>query len=251
MSAWSFPQGVLKLFPWTKDFIPSTLRQTSAPVWIRIHGLSQEYWRPKIVFAITCSIGTPICIDSASNNLTFERPFGHFVRVLVDLDLTKDFVYKVLVERVGFAFFVDLEHEKVPEFCSLCIFIGHNAANCKKKEQGMKGADGEKKNPKGTDVKGKKVVEVLDVNNTDNDNQGKDKNKDKESTREHQPNTFLGETSKDNNNGNSGEHHALVNFVSRHSPEDEGHTDSEYIDATQVVDLVSETQIPEAQKLKS
>lgn len=32
VSAWSLPNGVLKLFPWTKDFVPSTLRQTFAQV---------------------------------------------------------------------------------------------------------------------------------------------------------------------------------------------------------------------------
>ncbi|XP_058741031.1 uncharacterized protein LOC131613374 [Vicia villosa] len=120
VSAWTLPQGVLKLFPWTKDFTPATLKQTSTQVWIRIHGLSQEYWRPKIPFAIDSSIGTPICIDFATNKLVFERPFGHFVRVLVDLNITRDLSYRILVERIGFAFFVDIEYEKLPEFCSHC-----------------------------------------------------------------------------------------------------------------------------------
>ncbi|XP_058752917.1 uncharacterized protein LOC131626115 [Vicia villosa] len=136
VSAWSLPQGILKLFPWTKDFVPSTLKQTSAKVWIRIHGLSQEYWRPRIIFSIASSIGTPICINSASNKSAFERPFGHFVRVLVDLDLTKEFSYKILVERVGFTFFVDIKYEKVPDFCSFCSCIGHSIHSCKRKGVG-------------------------------------------------------------------------------------------------------------------
>ncbi|XP_058755853.1 uncharacterized protein LOC131629071 [Vicia villosa] len=126
--------GVLKLFPWTKDFTPSTLKQTSAQVWIRIHGLSQEYWRPRILFTIASSIGTPICIDSASTKSVFDRPFGHYVRVLVDLDLTKDLSYKILVERVGFAFFVDIDYEKIPAFCNFCKCIGHSLDNCKRKD---------------------------------------------------------------------------------------------------------------------
>lgn len=44
-------------------------------------------------------MGTPIGIDSASN-------FWRFVRVLVDLDLTKELNFKILVERVGFDFFL-------------------------------------------------------------------------------------------------------------------------------------------------
>lgn len=82
---------------------------------------------------IARNIGTLICIDSASNKSSFERPFGHFVRVLVDLDLTKGLSYKILVERVGFAFFVDIEYEKIPDFCSFCSCIVHSFDNCKKK----------------------------------------------------------------------------------------------------------------------
>ncbi|CAI8607867.1 unnamed protein product [Vicia faba] len=110
------------------------LKHTSAQVWIRIHGLSQEYWRPQIFFAIASSVGTPICIDLALNKSSFERPFGHFVRVLVDLDVTKEFNYKILMERVDFTFFVDIEYEKVPYFCTFCSCIGHSITNCKRKD---------------------------------------------------------------------------------------------------------------------
>ncbi|XP_058734063.1 uncharacterized protein LOC131605764 [Vicia villosa] len=92
------------------------MNQSSAQVWVRIHGLAQEYWRPKILFTIASSIGTPICIDSTSNKPMLERPFGHYVRVLVDIDLLNELRDKILVERAGYAFFVDIEYEKLPEF---------------------------------------------------------------------------------------------------------------------------------------
>lgn len=146
VNTWSLPNSVLKLFLWTKYFLPSTLRQTLAQVWIRIHRLSQEYWRPKILFAIASSIDTPICIDSGSNLFAFDRPFRHFVRVLVDLDLTKELSYKILVERVGFSFFVDIEYERIPEFCNFCSCIEHTTKSCKRK--GNKENKEESKNPK-------------------------------------------------------------------------------------------------------
>src|SRR4051812_43341218 len=58
--AWNLNPGILKLFPWTKDFVPSNMNHSSAQVWVRIHGLAQEYWRPKILFTIASSIGIPI-----------------------------------------------------------------------------------------------------------------------------------------------------------------------------------------------
>jgi len=71
--------GLLKFFAWTPDFKPSTQKSTLAQVWLRILGLGQEYWRPKILFAIASSVGNLICIDSVIGKSMFERTFGHFV----------------------------------------------------------------------------------------------------------------------------------------------------------------------------
>jgi hypothetical protein len=51
--------------------------QTSAQVWIRIFGLSQEYWRQNILFVVASSKGIPICTDSFTNKPMLERTFGH------------------------------------------------------------------------------------------------------------------------------------------------------------------------------
>lgn len=56
------------------------------------------------------------------------------MRVLVDLDLVEEFNYKILVERFGFAFFVEIMHEKVPKFCHYCTCIEHSYGNCRRKE---------------------------------------------------------------------------------------------------------------------
>jgi hypothetical protein len=48
------------------------------------------------------------------------------------LEITIDLRYRVLVERKGFAFFVELEYENLPDFCSYCNIIGHHVENCKK-----------------------------------------------------------------------------------------------------------------------
>jgi hypothetical protein len=127
---WNLNPGLLKLFPWTKEFNSSTQKNSSAQVWMRIYGLGHEYWRPKILFAIASSVGTPICTDSNTGKPMLERTFGHFARVLVDIDLTIELKYKVLVERKGFAMFVELDYEKIPDYCSICKMVGHNDGNC-------------------------------------------------------------------------------------------------------------------------
>jgi hypothetical protein len=88
-----------------KDFNPKLQHNTSVQVWVKIFGLSQEYWNKNILFTIAGSIGTPICMDSASAKPMHERTFGQFARILVDIDLLQLLRYKLLVERKGFAFF--------------------------------------------------------------------------------------------------------------------------------------------------
>lgn len=115
---------------------------------MKIHGLSQKYWRKKIVFAIASSVGTPICVDSITSKPTLERTFGHFVRVLVDIDLTQELKYVVLVERKGYAFLVEFEYENLPKFCNFCNMIGHNIQVCRKVKKNDGGID-EKEDKKG------------------------------------------------------------------------------------------------------
>jgi len=62
VGSWILNPGLLKLFPWTKDFRTNLQTNMSTQVWLKIHGLSQEYWRKRIIFAIASSVGTPICV---------------------------------------------------------------------------------------------------------------------------------------------------------------------------------------------
>lgn len=133
ISSWSLNPGFLKLFLWTRDFNPYFLEQASTQVWLRIHGLAQEYWRPKIVFAIGSNMGIPLCTNSTSNKCSFDRPFSHYVHVLVDLDLSQKLRYKVLVERKGYAFFVELEYENLMDFYTYCCQIEHGLDKCKRR----------------------------------------------------------------------------------------------------------------------
>jgi hypothetical protein len=132
VSSWNLNPGVLKLFAWQNDFSPSSQKNTSAQVWVKIFGLAQEYWRPRIITAITSSLGSPIIIDAAVTKPRFERTFGQYVRVLVDIDISQELHYKILVERKGFAFFVEVEYENLPQFCTHCNMVGHYLEICKR-----------------------------------------------------------------------------------------------------------------------
>lgn len=125
---WNLNPGILRLSSWTPDFNPYNQKQSSAQCWVRIFGLPQEYWRPKIIFAIAGGLGIPISLDEA----TSKKTFGHFARVLVDIDLKAKLHSHVIVEREEHDFVVNIEYEKLPAFCTFCQNIGHSIANCKR-----------------------------------------------------------------------------------------------------------------------
>lgn len=56
--------GLFCLSQWKLDFKPgNTLAQTHAQVWIKIYGLSQEYWHPQHLMEFAHVVGTPLQLD--------------------------------------------------------------------------------------------------------------------------------------------------------------------------------------------
>lgn len=119
--------GLLRFSQWTKDFKLLVQKQTHVSLWIRLVELPQEYWRERTLKEIASVVGTPIDIDGPTRN----RLFGHYARILVDIDLSKKAYDEVLVERDGFAFMVEIQYERRPLFCHHCYSIGHNITTCR------------------------------------------------------------------------------------------------------------------------
>jgi hypothetical protein len=69
IGSWNLNPGFLKLFTWSRDFNPNIQQNSNAQVWVRIYGLAQEYWRPKILFAIASGVGTQSVLISLPTNL--------------------------------------------------------------------------------------------------------------------------------------------------------------------------------------
>lgn len=112
--SWNLAPDTLKLFPWTKHFNLNLQTVSTAQTWIRLFGLAREYLRGNILFIIPSSIGTPIYTDVLASKTRFDCPYAHFVRSLVDMDLSAKSRHNVSVDRKGFSFFVDTEYESLP-----------------------------------------------------------------------------------------------------------------------------------------
>jgi len=87
--------GVLRLLEWSKDFNMHMQRNTHAQVWIRLLELPEEYWMEQTLWEIASALGTPLVIDNA----TSKRLFGHYARILVDMDFSRKIFHEIVVER--------------------------------------------------------------------------------------------------------------------------------------------------------
>jgi hypothetical protein len=107
-------------------------------------------------------VGTPLCTDAVTSKPAIERTFGHFARVLVDMDLSKELKYKVLVERKGYAFFVELGYDNLPAFCSYCKMTGHSLDKCRKIAEKNDNSKPDLHNKKDEGRKGKNAAIIID-----------------------------------------------------------------------------------------
>ena len=71
-------------------------------------------------------IEIPLKFDRA----TLEGDYGHFARMLIDVDLSKPLPDSIMIEVGEDCLFPTLYFENVPNFCSVCCSIGHSAASC-------------------------------------------------------------------------------------------------------------------------
>ena len=118
---------LLHFSQWTKDFSRATQKQTHASIWLRLVELPQEYWRERTLKEIASTVGAPIDIDDPTRN----RAFGHYARILVNVDLSKRAYDEILVEREGYTFKVKVQYKRRPLFCHHCYATGNNVTTCK------------------------------------------------------------------------------------------------------------------------
>jgi len=98
--AWNLKPRLLCLSRWSPEFNTFDQKQTHSQVWGRFHYLPLEYWQPRILFEIVGAIGTPIIIDQH----TLNQSFGHYARVLVDINMAGFLPDSLWVERENFTF---------------------------------------------------------------------------------------------------------------------------------------------------
>lgn len=96
----------LHLQAWSLGFNPWKQKSTNSQIWIRIQELSWDYWHAKILTEIAHTIITSLKFDPS----TISAEFGHFARVLIDIDLSKLPLELLLFNHKGLKFYIYFEY---------------------------------------------------------------------------------------------------------------------------------------------
>ncbi|XP_062080335.1 uncharacterized protein LOC133785093 [Humulus lupulus] len=105
---------------------------SSVPIWLQIHGLDLKYWGGRALFKIVGQIGSPLMMDSITQN----RERLTYPRVLVEVDLHQDFPEVIpFTNEIHQEVIYTIKYEWIPISCGKCHGMGHYTDNCRKKEE--------------------------------------------------------------------------------------------------------------------
>ena len=103
------------------------------PVWVQLPDLPLDCWNERALSKIVSRVGKPITTDKMTR--TKERL--SFVRVMVEVDASKDLVTQVELRLpTGEVYHQLVVFEFIPKFCKKCKTFGHMEGDCKKESEG-------------------------------------------------------------------------------------------------------------------
>ncbi|KAI5652482.1 hypothetical protein M9H77_29669 [Catharanthus roseus] len=116
--------------PMTTLFNFGSASMSTLPVWINVLGLPCDIWNANVLANICSKVGTPLYTDAMTGN----KHRISFARVLVDVDLAKDWVTEVTIKLPnGVLRKQAIIFENVPKFCSSWKVLCHSTESCKRK----------------------------------------------------------------------------------------------------------------------
>ena len=68
------------------------------------------------------------------DDVILNGDYGHYVRILNDIDLPSSLPSELMLERNGACLFISLLYENLPKFCSTCNSLGNSSSSCHWKE---------------------------------------------------------------------------------------------------------------------
>lgn len=122
---WLFRNWGIVIQPYDGYSKPSMLVLDRLPIWIQIHDIPEVYVKKKeILQNLAGRVGKFVKTDNESLG------GGNFVRVRVEIGINKPLERFTSVIRKGARDVFLVKYEKVPKFCEVCGFLGHEYSEC-------------------------------------------------------------------------------------------------------------------------
>ncbi|KAH6777261.1 hypothetical protein C2S51_008573 [Perilla frutescens var. frutescens] len=115
----------MRVFKWTPGFNPA-FETSNFALWITLPGLPLHLFDHNALYKIGSVFGRPIQIEHATANQSRVS----FAKICVEIDLTKSYPEKFLLNLDGHGIMQRVIFDKMPLYCSVCCHIGHAKETC-------------------------------------------------------------------------------------------------------------------------
>lgn len=121
---WHFDGHIFLIRPLEEMEQPSKVQILGAQIWIRIYDAPVRCMNNSTAKLLGQKIGKLITIDPALD------PFGKYIRVKVELNVTKPLKSGIKVKLGGQELWLPLKYEGLPTYCYKCGLMGHTFKYC-------------------------------------------------------------------------------------------------------------------------
>ncbi|KAL0925336.1 hypothetical protein M5K25_003657 [Dendrobium thyrsiflorum] len=116
----------MKISKWS-PLLDISIESPVIPIWVSFPNLRPHLFTPRIFHSLGSMFGRPLNVDSATS--VGSRP--SLARVLVELDITKNFPDKIWLGPDKLGYIQSVVMEVFPGFCDHCKPIGHKRGECR------------------------------------------------------------------------------------------------------------------------
>ncbi|KAL0926198.1 hypothetical protein M5K25_002408 [Dendrobium thyrsiflorum] len=116
----------MKITKWSPS-LDISIESPMIPILVSFPNLRPHLFSPRILHSLGSMFGRPLKVDSATS--VGSRP--SLARVLVELDITKNFPDKIRLGPDKLGYIQSVEMEVFPAFCDQCKAIGHKRGECR------------------------------------------------------------------------------------------------------------------------
>ena len=129
-SPWTVSGHILNLQVWKYNKMTKETDMSKCNFWVQVHQIPWGAQSNQNIMRLGAQIGDVVCFEDSKLN---ETSFREFVRIRVNVDLTKPLVAGFWIPRPGLEeIWANVCYEKLQVFCVTCGMIGHDQNTCEK-----------------------------------------------------------------------------------------------------------------------